>query len=345
MASSASIYRLQSSRRTIRNQARTGTATRMKRDRHLPAGVYFKHGAYFLVRRNKWHRLGTELSESLQAYAKLIQRPRSGMAAAVDRAVEDIRTRGAANTVRQYEIAARKLRAIFEEFAPSEVKPVHVRQMLTHMNSTPNMANRCRSVLLLAMRLAVEAGEANANPVLEVNPLPERKRERYVTDSEFAAIHDAATPIVRSVMALCYATGQRIGDVLGIKYADLLDEGIAFRQQKTGNRLIVAWTDDLRAVVVRAKELRTVRGFWLICQRNGKPYSYKGMRDAFNRARIASGIADVTLHDLRAKSATDADSEGLNATLLLGHTTRSRTDRYIRQRRVTVAHGPKLRHV
>jgi hypothetical protein len=46
------------------------------------------------------------------------------------------------------------------------------------------------------------------------------------------------------------------------------------------------------------------------------------MRDAFDRARIRAGVEDVTLHDLRAKSATDAEQQGLDPTLLLLHSAR-----------------------
>lgn len=314
----------------------------MKRDKHLPAGMYYHHGAFYLVRRNKWIALGKELAPALQEYARHLEIGKGGMRAAIARAVQDIRTRGSANTIKQYEVAAKKLESIFRDFTPAEVKPIHVRQMLDHMRATPNMANRCRSVLMLAMRLSVEAGEAESNPVSEVKPLTEAKRERYVTDEEFAALCDAAEPVVRIVMQLCYGTGQRIGDVLAIKRSDLLEAGIAFRQQKTKQRLVVEWTEGLREVVAAAKALRAVPGLWLICQRNGRPYSYRGMRDAFERARIAAKVEDVTLHDLRAKAATDAEAQGLNPTLLLGHTSRQRTERYIRQRMPKVVQGPRL---
>ena len=66
----------------------------------------------------------------------------------------------------------------------------------------------------------------------------------------------------------------------------------------------------------------------------GRVLSYKGVRDAFERARLRAGIDDVTLHDLRAKSLTDADLQGLDAQGLGGHTTRKQTERYIRVRRV-----------
>src|SRR3546814_15514426 len=53
-------------------------------------------------------------------------------------------------------------------------------------------------------------------------------------------------------MDMCYLTGQRIGDVLKIERQHLLDDGIYIEQQKTGKRLVVAWTHELRPVVERA---------------------------------------------------------------------------------------------
>ena len=316
----------------------------MKRDRNLPAGMYLKHGAYYLVRRNKWTRLGTDLSRALQAYGGMIQaKAAGGMAAAIERALVDVRGRCKPNTVKQYETAGRKLTKLFAEFAPADVRPIHVRQMLTHLKATPNMANRCRSVLLLALKLAVEAGECEANPVGEIDPLPERKRERYISDAEFAAIYDKAPEIVQVFMSIAYLTGQRIGDVLAIRLPDLGDDGISFRQEKTDARLIVKWTPELRAAVERAKALRTVKSFFLIAQRNGKRYSYKGMRDAFERARAAAGVEDATPHDLRAKSGTDAKRQGKNPTLLLGHSSEKMTERYIRQKTIDVVEGPTLK--
>ncbi|RYG57948.1 MAG: integrase, partial [Alphaproteobacteria bacterium] len=41
-----------------------------KKDRHLPACMYFKHGAYYLVRKGKWKRLDTDYQAALMAYAR-----------------------------------------------------------------------------------------------------------------------------------------------------------------------------------------------------------------------------------------------------------------------------------
>lgn len=38
-------------------------------NKHLPRGMYYRHGAYYLVRGQKWVRVGTTLQAALTAYA------------------------------------------------------------------------------------------------------------------------------------------------------------------------------------------------------------------------------------------------------------------------------------
>ncbi|MDV7209853.1 hypothetical protein [Azotobacter beijerinckii] len=49
-----------------------------KTDRHLPAKVYQKHGAFYYAHQNKWERLGGTLEEALAAYAKKVQATSTG---------------------------------------------------------------------------------------------------------------------------------------------------------------------------------------------------------------------------------------------------------------------------
>jgi len=106
--------------------------------------------------------------------------------------------------------------------------------------------------------------------------------------------------------------------------------GIEFKQQKTGKRLIVAMTPQLHAAIAEANQVRNVRGFYLVSQRTGKPYSYKGMADGFKRAAERAGVVDSRPNDLRAKSGTDAEEQGVNATKLLGHDDARTTKTYVR---------------
>ena len=115
-----------------------------KKDRHLPACMYQKHGAYYLVRKGKWKRLGTDFQASLAEYAKLLDKgSQGGMPKLIDDALEQMRTRTKPplkpNTLKQYEAACERLKENFADFEPREVLQRHVVALKLHMADTPNM--------------------------------------------------------------------------------------------------------------------------------------------------------------------------------------------------------------
>ena len=317
------------------------------KDRHLPARMYFKHGAYYYVYRNEWTRLGVDYSDALHEYARLIAPPSTDrMGGVIDKVLEHISPRLKPNTITQYKIAAERLKSVMAEFAPEQVKPKHIAAIKTHYAQTPNMANRMISFLRVVFQYAVEWQLVESNPCIGIKRHTENKRDRYINDAEYDAIKSHASPTLAAIMDICYLTGQRIGDVLAIKLTDIDDKnGIDFQQQKTNKRLRVAMTPDLRDAIARAKALRpaNVRAFTLFYSRGGKSYSYFTIRDMFKRAREAAGIENVTIHDLRAKSLTDANREGLDAQKLAGHSNAQMTKRYIRMRDTDVAQPPSIR--
>lgn len=313
-----------------------------KRDRHLPSCVYYRHGAYYFVRRGKWVHLGRDLAGALARYSRLLTADRGDMVGLIDRTLEAARPRVKASTFAQYELAARRLREVFIEFTVDEVRPKHVGALMEHYRDRPNMANRMRTLLKLAFSDAVRTGLRESNPVSEIAPWPERKRTRYLTDAEWQAIQAQASPALCCIMDLAYYTGQRISDVLAIRLSDVTDEGIAFRQEKTGKRLLIAHSPELRAAVERARRLHRTTPLYLLGQRNGRMRSYTAARDLLRRAARSAGVADVGWHDIRAKAITDAKRQGLNAQALAGHTTEQQTVRYLRGRETTVARGPSF---
>lgn len=316
---------------------------RRKKDRHLPACMYQKHGAYYLVRQNRWIRLGTTLQEALQRYSRLVSADRGDVVGLIDRTIEDARKRVKASTLQQYELAGRRLKEALVEFAIDEVEPRHVGQLMDHYRDKPNFANRMRTLLRQAFATAVRTGLRESNPVTEIPPFRERKRTRYLTDDEWHAIRQAGSPTLQCIMDVAYYTAQRISDVLAIRLADISDEGIQVQQQKTGRRLLVAMTPELREAVERSKRLHRTTKFYLLAQRNGRIRSYYGVRGLLRRAADRAGIEDVGWHDIRAKSITDAKRQGLDAQQLAGHTTEAQTLRYLRGRETTVVTGPSFR--
>jgi integrase len=316
-----------------------------KKDRHLPACCYQRHGAVYYVKRGQWTRLGpaSDLPRVLAEYARLQSHGTGGMAALIEEALPTLTDGRAPATVKLYTLAARKLQAILAEFAPHQVQPMHVAQLRRGMADTPVMANRCLSVLRMVFDYAVEEQMLDANPCIGAKRNHQPKRTRRITVAEFRAIRAAASDRLQIVMDLCLHTGQRIGDVLTIQRADLTDDGIYVKQQKTGAELVVRWTAELRVVVESAKAAHgRVASMWLVKGMGSKRMAYAPIWRDWRAACKAAGVTGANIHDLRAMSGTEAKRQGLDARALLGHTSERMTAQYLRDRELPIVDGPSF---
>lgn len=312
-------------------------------NRHLPPCVYQKHGAYYLVKGGKWKRLGDNLSQALAEYGRLHASPAGSMPALIEDALPFITRGRAENTKAQYLVAAKKLQLIMADFAPEQVTHKVVVQLRRGLADTPNMANRCLTVLRLVFDYALEEELLERNPCIGVKRLQEKKRDRLIDGTEFSKIYAHAPGRLQLMMELSYLTGQRLMDVVKIRRSDVKPEGIYFRQNKTDAQLIVAWTPQLRSAVDRAKALGgKVNAMTLFHTRNGSAPAYRTVYDQWVRACAAAGIEDTDLRDLRAMAATHAKAQGKDATALLGHASSTMTKRYLRDREVPIVEGPEL---
>lgn len=312
--------------------------------------MQFKHGAYYFVKRGVWERLAADYPAALVEYGKRVSAPSGGMEALIDAAMVVIKRKVARSTGKQYDTAARILKRKLRLFAPRQVLPRHIAQVKLDLAAKPNMTNRILSVCRLVFDYAVEQQIVDSNPAIGIKRLAEAKRERLLSPMEFQRIRAAAPVRLQCIMDLLYLTGQRVTDVLRINGTDLLDEGIAFRQQKTGARLIVRWTPELRAVVLRAKELDgNVRQLAevrpLLRNRRGKAPDYSTTKLQWSTACKAAGVLDADLRDIRAMSATATkrQMDKKAASALLGHTSEAMTERYLRDKEVPQVDGPSFK--
>ena len=171
----------------------------------------------------------------------------------------------------------------------------------------------------------------------------EKKRTRYITDAEWLAIYGAAGERLRLIMRLQLLTGQRINDVLKIRRSQLTEAGVEFKQQKTGAKLVVKWSTDLRAAVDEALALhRGVPALNLFLGRNGRPPDYRSVLLQWHTACAEAKVEDAKPNDQRAKSLTDTKRQGKNATALAGHTNEAMTERYLRDRQTPEVEGPNI---
>jgi integrase len=315
-----------------------------KLHRHLPPCVYPKHGAYWHVKKGKWTRLGTDLHASLQKYAELFETRTGGIADLIDEAMPHITARAKPNTKRQYMTAAKILKNVLVEFAPEQVKQKHTAAIKLSLSKTPAMANTVMSVGKLLFDYWLEEQRVESNPFVGVRRYRPGKRNRLISREEFNAIYEKASDELQVIMDLWRLTGQRVVDVLRIKRSDLLDIGVAFQQEKTGERPVIKWNPELRAAVDRAKGLYgNIRAFTLLHNRQGKPLGYSAIRRKWRAACDAAGVEDAQQRDLRAVAATAAKKQGKSAKALLGHADERTTLIYLRGKEQVVVEGPSFR--
>lgn len=316
-----------------------------KTDRHLPSCVYERHGAFYYVKRGVWKPIGRDLATALHEYARIVAQPTDGVPALIDKALPALTADVADSTRAQYVSAARKLREIFAEFRPEQVRPGDIVRMLDAYRAKPAAATRLLVVLRMVFSWGLHRGEVESNPCIGVKAPARQSRDRLVLPGEFKAIRAKAPARLQAMMDLCYLTGQRIGDVLAIKRADLREDGIYFEQQKTGKRLIVGWSPELRQAVANAKAVTgNLAPLTLFYGRGGKPPAHKNVWRAFKLAAKRAGVENVTLHDLRAMSGTAVDQQGGDATALLGHSDARTTASYLRDKAPRRVSGPSIGH-
>lgn len=314
-----------------------------KTNKHLPARVYHIHNAFWYVDpTGKWNKLGRDLPAAMVEYARLIDLPDEckTMDDLINRYAAEVIPKKAPATQRDNHKDLIHLRAMFGKMRPTAIKPKHVARFLDVRGETaPVRANRGKALLSHIFTMAMRWGVVDSNPCRGVHRNPEKPRDRYIEDWELEAFCTIAPPLLRVWCALKYLTGLRQTDLRQLRLDQIREDGLHVTTSKTGKKLIFEWSDELRAVIDEAKALRSgnIRALTLFCTRQGQAYSADGFRSIWHRAMtkaLQEGVLKerFTEHDIRAKTATDARAQGLDARRLLAHTSEQMTDRYIRGR-------------
>lgn len=314
----------------------------------LPPHMHLKHGAYYFVGRDKkWIRLSEDKALALSKWAELegetpfpkdIEKPIKGsVGELITRYMIEIAPRKAPSTYKGNKIEAENLKKVFFKVQAHAVLPTHIAKYLDKRGQTsPVRANREISLLSHKFSYGMRWGALNSNPCLGVAKHKEKGRDRYIRDIEFKSVKSIASELIAIVMDFAYITALRKGDILSLRLDQITDEGIWVKQSKTGAKQLYEWSIGLHEVVNRAKALkRPIRGLYLFCNRQGKPYTDAGFKAMWNRVQVKwaeQGGNRFTFHDIRAKALTDAKNLGMDAQTLAGHSSAAMTEHYIKQR-------------
>lgn len=309
----------------------------------MPRRVYLRHGAYYFVTlAGKWIKLSRQ-SEGLPAMyrelAVLTEREATSdrMPAVITRWLDSKRPEWADKTAADQERIANDMTQAFAEFKPADVTTPVCAEYLRRYVATPRTHNLHRTMLRQVLAFAALEGlREGFNPIDNVPQKALKGRKRIVTDAEIAAVKKGALQAARNGQALvqmidlALLTGQRIGDLIGMRWQDVTDDGLLVQQGKTGERLLIAWTPALRAAIAACGRGDKI-GHVLKTQ-SGNGYRYAGIRSAWDRACARAGVDDLNIHDLRGRAGVDAlgdDEDIRSAQRLLGHKGERMTRHYV----------------
>jgi integrase len=313
---------------------------RRKRNKHLPQRVYLAYGTYwFRPKDSKPVKLGRDLADALTRYASIIGQQWTGrtLGDVIDRYRLEVLPLKRSDRTREDEARALdRLKAVFGHVLPDNVRAQALYKYMDTRRSKEGkpvpVAARHEVVLLgHVFSKAIRWGVATNNPVRGMDFGERSAKRAQVSIEQVEALKAISGERLSVAIDLAVSTGQRRGDLLALRRDQLTHEGIVFKQSKTGAGVLIEWSEDLRAIVDRAKKLAPqIPGEYLIRTRRGRPYSAEGFSAIWQRVmakHVKAGGQRFSFHDLRSVSA-DGAATAEEAQARLGHASVATTKRH-----------------
>lgn len=282
--------------------------------RSLPAYCYRKgkKGYVYFCRDKRTQRMFTSpgTAEFAAEYAKLMR----GISPTPNRTIKGLIWRYkesekyadlSVNTKKSYDRHLKYLETAIGNVDPSTIRTVHVYTMRDELRDKPTDANRKIGVLSTLLAYGKRIGWVNENVAEGTEKLDGVKPEREPwPEDKIKAFRAEAYPLPRLIFELCLGTGQRIGDVLKMRWTDIEDGGVNVKQDKTGTSLFVPFTDALAAIIEKTPRL----GETIAAQPNGRSCSYSYAHKLITDVRDKIGAMRWDIHSLRHSAAAEIAS-------------------------------------
>ena len=222
------------------------------------------------------------------------------------------------------------------------VERSNVIELQQKLRAHPVTANKAVKVLSHMYRLGEGWGlvPEGRRPCWSVENFPERRRERFLTDAEFARLGQAldeavdqgsTSPVAAAAIRLLMLTGYRKSEILTLRWTDVdLEAGeLRLADAKSGPRAV-----QLPPTAVRLLDTlpRRKDSPWVFPGRDREGrFSGGGLDHVWQAVRAAARLEDVRLNDLRHSYASRALALGETLPVigrLLGHSDIETTARY-----------------
>lgn len=156
-------------------------------------------------------------------------------------------------------------------------------------------ANEIVAQLSRLFEFAINLGWITHNPARGVarlktgdghHPWPQALVDKYT---------DAATGSDLTIFELAIGTGQRIQDILDMRWSDIEDGGINVKQNKTGAELYIPFTGRLAQHLASTPK----KGLWIVTTTLGRKMHYNTAEQRFRIVRKAVGAEGFVMHGWR----------------------------------------------
>lgn len=289
---------------------------------------YYDHGG----KPRKWEALGSDRARALARWAEIQGGVSNGdtVGSLVDLFMSR-KTGLAENTLKSYRNSAKIIKAVAGKIPKDQIRQRHMKALI-QSHPSKQMARNAALFLKTVYAWAVSEDEIAYSPLMGMRLEGQSHRDRYLTHDEFIAVRDKLSPKYQVAADLAYLLGLRVSEVVKLKFSDFKDGVVTINQQKTKKSKYQEISVDVETVLERARTLPgSIRGFFLVSRRDGKPMAAETVSDAFNRGAKRAGIPNARFHDIRAKSASDDE---LTAQARLGHARAETTRLYLRKPKI-----------
>ncbi len=201
-----------------------------------------------------------------------------------------------------------------------------------YSRTAPGNANHCLASMRQILNFAAACSHIESNPAQRIALNRRPALTRFLSREEIARLHDVLDAQTRQdqqadIVRLLLFTGCRRGEIMGLRWSEVREDGLALSDAKTGPRTVPLGSA-ARAILDRQP-------------RGESPFVFPSPRDParprgpglslWYRVRKEAGIEDVRLHDLRHTMASHAVMNGVPVPVvsrLLGHSNVQMTLRY-----------------
>jgi integrase len=293
---------------------------------------------YYDNRPEKDIPLGNNYEDAIRKYQAIVGgKPSRGIGHALDRWEREELPQKEKVTRLGYAKSLKALRPVFETASWDGVTMKTLKDYL-RKRTAKTQGNREMALFSLIWRWAQTEDLTNLNwPAAGLNKSrwknKEAAREVEVSDEDFAALYEAADPLLRDYLQLATSTGLRVTDLVALRLSDVRGTTLVVKANKTGKVLEIDLTGSVALEVIeRRRAFKAPHVFLLalgsrLSERRttyDKPVTWRMIHDRFNRARKAANLPHLVLRDMRKRASQISE----DPQALLQHSNASVTKRH-----------------